>query len=104
MTRNARTTTMKTEPTPEEVVDQLFADAYNQRGRTNLHRREVVCAVRAAVAAKDEEIRRLRNALNTIAGGHTDRFPGAPDVMSATFRAEMWTWSQKVARAALGES
>ena len=44
-------------------------------------------------------------ALDTIAGGHTSRFPGAPDVMKAAspeaFQSAMWNWSQKVARAAL---
>jgi hypothetical protein len=50
------------------------------------------------------EIERLRAGLDTIAGGHTDRFPDAPDIMAGTpeeFRSGMWTWSQKVARAAL---
>lgn len=48
----------------------------------------------------------LIEALCTIAGGHTNRFPGAPDAMSwtgspADFRSAMWTWSQSVAKAAL---
>ncbi len=49
----------------------------------------------------------LMEALETIAGGYTDRFPGAPDVMSETpetFRSKMWTWSQEVARAAIARA
>ncbi len=48
----------------------------------------------------------LVEALDTIAKGMTNKFPGAPDVMEMTpdeFRHTMWTWSQKVARAALKE-
>ena len=43
-------------------------------------------------------------ALNTIAEGMTNKFPGAPDVMQTTlaeFQRAMWLWSQEVARAAL---
>ena len=44
-------------------------------------------------------------ALTTIAGGWTNRFPGAPDPMTTEsplhFRSDMWLWSQKVAKAAL---
>ena len=53
-----------------------------------------------------DQITRLRKALDTIAGGYTDRFSGAPDIMSVSpeeFRSGMWTWSQKTARAALQE-
>ncbi len=45
----------------------------------------------------------LLAALDTIAGGHTDRFPGGPELMELEpmdFRAKMWRWSQQVARAA----
>ena len=51
-----------------------------------------------------EEIERLWEKLDTIAGGHIDRFPGGPDIMAVTpeeFRYQMWTWSQSVARDAL---
>lgn len=48
----------------------------------------------------------LIEALRTIAGGHTNRFPGAPDATTwtgapADFRSAMWAWSQSVAKAAL---
>ena len=49
----------------------------------------------------------LRHALMTIAGGHTEDFPGGPDVMAEspdTFRHKMWSWSQEVARSALASS
>lgn len=59
--------------------------------------------VRRLEAERDE----LKAALETIGGGHTTHFPGAPNVMTAAspeaFRSDMWTWSQKVARAALAE-
>ena len=49
----------------------------------------------------------LLAALNTIAKGMTNEFPGAPDPMTATspveFRAAMWSWSQKVAAAAVNK-
>ncbi len=53
------------------------------------------------------EIERLRAALEAIAGGHIDRFPGAPDVMQETpeeFRHKMWGWCQKVAAAAIAKA
>ena len=42
----------------------------------------------------------LKSALNTIAGGYTNRFPGAPDVdmTPEQFQSKMWTWSQSVAK------
>ena len=48
----------------------------------------------------------LLAALETIAGGYTDRFPGAPDPFAnwaspADFRSAMWSWSQTVAKAAI---
>ena len=47
-------------------------------------------------------------ALDTIAGGYINRFPGAPDVMTAAspkeFRGAMWSWSQRVARAAIAKA
>ena len=47
----------------------------------------------------------LEEALETIAGGYTSRFPGAPDPMTAAsplaFQSAMWSWSQKVATEAL---
>lgn len=49
----------------------------------------------------------LLAALETIAGGHTARFPGAPDVMTMApddFRHAMWSWSQEVARAAVSKA
>lgn len=58
------------------------------------------------VSMLGEDITKLRKALDTIAGGHTTRFPGAPDVMVETpesFRSKMWAWSQAVAKAALEE-
>lgn len=62
----------------------------------------------AELAAMRAERDRLREALDTISGGWTDRFPGAPDVMATesplSFRSQMWTWSQAVARAALAAS
>ena len=54
-----------------------------------------------------DENKRLHTALETIAGGYIDRFPGAPDVMAESpdiFRHKMWIWSQEVARAALASS
>ena len=52
-----------------------------------------------------QEIERLKAALETIAGGHTSRFPGAPCAMTAAspnaFRSAMWRWSQAVANAAI---
>lgn len=43
----------------------------------------------------------LLEALETIAGGHTTKFPNGPDVMNPGFRQKMWSWSQVVARAAI---
>lgn len=48
----------------------------------------------------------LMEALETIAKGKTNKFPGAPDIMNTTqdeFRRAMWSWSQKVASAALAQ-
>ena len=60
-------------------------------------------AERDRLAAVNAE---LRAALETIAGGMTSNFAGAPDPMAnwvapEYFRAAMWTWSQAVARTAL---
>lgn len=47
---------------------------------------------------------RLREALDTIAGGWINRFPGAPNIMKVSptdFQHGMWSWSQAVAKAAL---
>lgn len=59
------------------------------------------------IEALERRVGELEGALDTIGGGHTNRFPGAPDVMNAAspldFRSEMWSWSQKVARAALAK-
>lgn len=48
---------------------------------------------------------RLRGALDTIGGGHTTRFPGAPEITEhvrpVAWQADMWGWSQRVAKAAL---
>jgi len=69
--------------------------------------KELRCALedaRHVIAQQGAEVERLRAALDAIGGGHTDRFPGGPDVMKGTpeeFRLGMWTWSQKVAREAL---
>lgn len=49
---------------------------------------------------------KLLKALDTIAKGMTNEFPGAPDIMSETpdsFRYKMWQWSQACARAAVEE-
>jgi len=54
-----------------------------------------------------DEIERLREALDTIAGGRVDRFRGERDVMGVSpleGGGAMWLWSRRVARAALGES
>ena len=55
-----------------------------------------------------EHIEALAEALETIAGGYRDRFPGAPDAMNwdgspEEFRSQMWSWSQRVAKAAIEE-
>ena len=59
------------------------------------------------IAALEQQSNVLAAALHTIAAGMTGEFPGAPDVMNAasseSFRSDMWTWSQKVARAALAK-
>ncbi len=51
------------------------------------------------------QVEALREALHDIAGGHTRLYADAPDVMTAespaAFQHDMWTWSQRVARAAL---
>ena len=66
------------------------------------------CPYTHPTTASARATRELREALDTIASGWTTRFPGAPDVMTATspdhFRGEMWSWSQKVARAALSRA
>jgi len=59
-----------------------------------------------AACSPDTVLRLVRaaRALETIAGGWTNNFPGAPDVMAtspAEFRGAMWEWSQRCARAAL---
>ena len=71
----------------------------------------IIAAVAGIVAERDRlkaVNAELLAALETIAGGHTGRFPGAPDVMAATspadFRSAMWAWSQQVARAALAKA
>ena len=62
-------------------------------------------AWKAKAESAEHRLAEAQKALDTIAGGWTDRFPGAPDVMKATspadFRSAMWTWSQAVAKAAL---
>ncbi len=72
----------------------------------------IEASFKAAVAIKDERDRlreanrELVEALDTIVGGWTDRFPGAPNVMHDTpeeFRSKMWTWSQQVAAAAIAK-
>ncbi len=63
-------------------------------------RRSIADTLTALVSERDA----LRAALRTIADGMTADFPGAPDIMAVSpddFRAGMWTWSQKCARAAL---
>lgn len=63
--------------------------------------------LRTQAEADRRDAERYRAALNTIGGGMTNEFPGAPDVMPATsaeaFRSDMWSWSQKVAKAALAQ-
>ena len=53
------------------------------------------------------ELAATQKALNTIAGGYTNEFPGAPNPESASspleFQSAMWMWSQAVARAAIKE-
>lgn len=70
-----------------------------------------VCNVRGAQAHQIDANGRLiaaspalLEALYIIAGGHTTRFPNAPDVMTEsaeTFQHKMWGWSQEVARDAI---
>ena len=55
----------------------------------------------------EHENKRLIAALETIGGGHTERWPGVPDVMAETpesFRHKMWSWNQAVAKAAISHS
>ena len=55
----------------------------------------------------EQQYERLREALHDIAGGHTSQYVDAPDVMTAespaAFRADMWSWSQRIARTALAQ-
>ena len=85
----------------------IIRGGYSGRGGFDI--RIATCEAKEAHEARAEldearaQLATLREALNTIAGGFTDRFPGAPDVMAETpetFRDKMWGWSQKVARAA----
>ena len=62
--------------------------------------------LRRRAEAAERERDELREALDIIARGYTDRFPGAPDAMTSTpedFRSAMWAWSEHVARAALAK-
>lgn len=51
---------------------------------------------------------KIENAKTGSAPPVTSRFPGAPDPMTANspeeFQAEMWLWSQQVAKAAIKEA
>jgi sensor domain CHASE-containing protein len=67
-------------------------------------------SITEGLALEVSRLRKMRaelvKALETIAGGHTERFPGAPDVVEhvpVAFQAKMWSWSQEVARAAIEE-
>lgn len=56
------------------------------------------------VRDREAELEGVKGALDTIEAGRTAKFPGAPDAMTSNslqFGCAMWTWSQKVARAAL---
>lgn len=56
------------------------------------------------LASRDEQIRKLKEALRVIAGGFISRANGGPDYPPSAddFRHAMWKWShQKIARAAL---
>ena len=58
-----------------------------------------------ALEAAEQDAERYKDALITIGGGWTARFPGAPDPMTTEsplqFHSDMWSWSQKVAKAAI---
>lgn len=93
-------------PLAAEVARVACAAA---RGDTNIPGISLSIASNA-VAERDAlqaQVKELAAALETIGGGWTNRFPGAPDVMAAesplAFRSAMWTWSQEVARATLAK-
>ena len=84
--------------TPEEWADHI-AQLVTPDGR----QAEIIHAIKTSVR---ESHAALVEALDTIAKGMTNNFPGAPDVMEVTpaeFRSAMWSWSQEVARAAIKE-
>jgi hypothetical protein len=74
--------------------------------------------IRTHLADALEDVERYQVALKVIAGGMTDAFPGAPELTEAdifsdatktslsiirthAWKAKMWGWSQRVAKAAI---
>ncbi len=98
---------------PEEWRPLNAARAEKAESETNALKSDMelmYSSLNAETAARIEaaaERDAARAALATIAGGMTNDFPGAPDVMTAespaAFRSAMWTWSQACARAALAQ-
>jgi len=119
LSAHGRRTTMpevKSAPTPEEY-DLYIADdgmIYRHFAGTGESMdisqdegdlMEIFKALTDELEQSRKEIERLREALDTISGGHINRFPGAPNLDTPLsplqFQAELLGWSQRVARAAI---
>lgn len=85
----------------------IAANTMNERGAAAHYAEELERVLRIRDTKNKEleaRIERAERPIEAIASGQTGWFPGAPDILESTdkaeFRGDMWTWSQGLARKA----